>query len=923
MINKIKPIKQLYKEASIYDLVITNDAPLNTALNREINKPQLGKFALTCQNIGSKYSNYLYTSENIENFDLVLLICDKLKYNYKQSLYYVQNVMRVWKTLGSHSAAIEYLSDDEKKVLDVLVTVSTSEMAMEKCDISFLKRNKVCSIGESMFNNLDKCVLPSEFESIDVFTDDSLDLKSEKLYLFNSQKSIIDKTVSMIKSAIEDNKDSNKNEVSGSSPSNISNSVAIVLDLKSDYLPVLKAKLINNNISINETLNLVDSFRLREYISLLDLAFNRHNLKVSDVYASSDLFGFDINEKYYNYNFNDICKRDEKCSKFNSFLDELLNGTFGDLFDKFSERSSDTSFSSFSEVSLPVELMELLYKINLFDKKLSVDDLIDLKFCIENFDITLSQERSGVLLVDCKNSSFINREFIFYIGIDSNWTKSVLKKDFIDYDEEFTRNKNNFVILIQQGEQRFFFTTEHTAGEKTLPPFYFNSLLDCDVSSFDDVFSVYDVNSPIEKNDVLNFGIEVLDESVLEKEKVLKHNLSNSKISAYSQCPKKIAYSKLDTGCDMEHFTKGNLIHEFAEFYVCYGEFVKSNKIDVMVDLIIDEMKFITNKYELDVLRTEVKFCLISLMEFIDNLKLDTNVDFLKSEGSSSKFEKNTFSKAFDKKINLNNVEYRFSDNDIKINGFIDLVVNSSEIVDYKTGKLKGVKDIIERSNFNEFETYADFQAYCYFSILRKHSSGNLVFKYFHPLVNVYNSLTDKDCEVDSLKVNYIDMDFIDYFYSDSFFTFVSEISPGYGKDFVKVLENFDLFDKLGLKKSDFYDLDKFILKFQDKIYEYLTLKGLPKNNTEKQQAKNLDDVSKFLTFLFNFKNKYVSKQEEVYYFKDDVNDFEKFVSITLRNYNESVATQFDYRPAVGVDTCKKCEFKSICLKKFEEVERK
>ena len=44
---------------------------------------------------------------------------------------------------------------------------------------------------------------------------------------------------------------------------------------------------------------------------------------------------------------------------------------------------------------------------------------------------------------------------------------------------------------------------------------------------------------------------------------------------------------------------------------------------------------------------------------------------------------------------------------------------------------------------------------------------------------------------------------------------------------------------------------------------------------------------------------------------------------MTLRDYNDSVAGQFDYRPANGSDTCRDCDFKAICLKKFDEVKRK
>ena len=46
-------------------------------------------------------------------------------------------------------------------------------------------------------------------------------------------------------------------------------------------------------------------------------------------------------------------------------------------------------------------------------------------------------------------------------------------------------------------------------------------------------------------------------------------------------------------------------------------------------------------------------------------------------------------------------------------------------------------------------------------------------------------------------------------------------------------------------------------------------------------------------------------------------------INIILDDYNESIATSFDYAPVEGSVTCDDCDFKVICLKKFDEVKKR
>jgi hypothetical protein len=912
MIKKVKSINSIYDEVSSYDLVVTCDAPLNTALNKCLDKSIFGNFSMTVKMIKGKFCEKKFTDLAIDDLVIVNLILNNsdFKYSLKECFYYFSEIKQVFRHVCNISEILDrnLLSTDGLKIYEFIRSFSVEELLDYSKILKSSEISTCCVVGSEIFENSDKVVLSGEEDEICIFESGKnssyLDLSHEKCYLFDSKNSVVNKVVSMI----------------GDGEKNISDSVAIVLNTESAYLPVLKAKLINSDISINEIIYLKDDFKVREFLEVLDLVFGRHNLKVSDIYSISDLFLFDIDEKLFNYNFNEICKVDSKCLKFENFLVDVSKGTFGDFFERFS------SLSSSSSLSLPVEFRDFLYKINLFNEKVSLSKLIDLKFYIENFDERVSQKRSGVLLVDCKNSSFINRDLVFYVGFDSNWTRDVLKKDYVSYEDEFKRNLTKFEILIQQGKERFFFTTKFENGQCVLPPLYFNSLMDSKVEDFNDVFlknNVFSVSCP-DENITKNFGLKVLDEKILEKEKYLRKTLSNSKLVSFSKCPKQIAYSKLNVSYDFEHFMKGNLIHSFAEVYVGNKDKVLEIGAQNFASVICDEMKYMSNKYKLGVLQNEINFALVSVMEFVDNLKLDFNLDFLDS--SEKKYGENIFTKKFGLNIKYKNVEFGFLNKDIRLNGFIDLVVNLTEIVDYKSGQLKSAKDMITASDFSDGNiiSFCDFQAFCYFSELRTFSDKNLVFKYFHPFTNVYNRLTAEIVDNDVLVVNYISSDFIDYFYSIEFYDWFLEEknSPKYVQEIVKLLSDFDYFKELDFKVTDLIEFSKFKEKFFDKLVDKLVEKGI-KYKTEKQQEKSLEDIEKFLVFIFDFKNSSVRSQKEVFYFKDDVDKFEKFVSKTLNSYNESIGSSFDYAPVEGSDTCAKCDFKTICLKKFNEVSKK
>ena len=53
-IKRSKPIDRLYEEVAEYDLVIVPDAPLASALNRRLEHPHFGPFAITPRRLAAR-----------------------------------------------------------------------------------------------------------------------------------------------------------------------------------------------------------------------------------------------------------------------------------------------------------------------------------------------------------------------------------------------------------------------------------------------------------------------------------------------------------------------------------------------------------------------------------------------------------------------------------------------------------------------------------------------------------------------------------------------------------------------------------------------------------------------------------------------------------------------------------------------------
>ena len=383
MIKQVKSIKDLYEEIKDFDIVITADAPLKTAINKIIKKPMLGQLAYTPKEMASKFAPLIFDNETLEKDDLVLDIMKKTGFDLKTVHYYIQQIYEIWQNTGSLKDSVKYLSDEGKKIASTLEDTPTTYLAMEKFDFNkVFKNKKTAVVGIELFNELDKKVLPKDYKKISIILDKEFVLPM--IHVFSGEKAIVDRVISMIS---KDNADN----------------IAIVLNTESAYLPLIKSRLTNKGIPVQVTTELKENFLVRTFLGIVQASMNLNRLYVKEINPYLSLTGKEIEREFSNFLFVEYVKRDKEFAEFYSFMDSLKEKSFKELILWFKNIGTE----------LPRGFIDIIYKLQLIEEKLDIENINLLSYFIENFQIEIESAKSGVLLIDAKNSVFIHKPVCF------------------------------------------------------------------------------------------------------------------------------------------------------------------------------------------------------------------------------------------------------------------------------------------------------------------------------------------------------------------------------------------------------------------------------------------------------------------------------------------------------------------------------
>ncbi len=905
--NQVKSIQEIYNEAKQYDCVLTTDAALARGLNRLIDTPRFGIFAVTPHQLAAKFSD-LHFTKIYTKFEFIDAVSKETGKPFRLVHALTENILNVWNQSGKIELAainlskeakstfnfsdndgeLEDSSEEAKRIAEQVKYFEKYPMleyAMESFDESFFTGKKIAVIEKELFNELDLQVLPKNifYDEINIFTDEKYSI--EKTYLFNNTKTLIDNVVRLI------------------TKENM-NDAAIVIEVNSDYNILLQTRLKEEGIDVLVKNTYGENNTVRFMLSLIDNSFESDLLSAKDLKEAGKIFGFEIDSRMEDYNLEVVIN-----ALGSSPADKKMKALYNLMSDvsKFTFEGFTKSLIEKFECEELKEFLSLLEKLNFSNEKISEENLIELKYILENFDIESNSKRSGVLFADAKSSAFINRDIVFYLGLDESWSISTNEKQYIDKAREDKINLEKFEILMQQGSERLYFTQEIKDNKEVLPAPYFSIIENRTITDFKDkIFNpvfIYEENIAKELPD----NIVTMHDS---GEEVM--SIAPTPLKRFVLCPAKYFYDSLTPQKDAPYFLKGNLIHDFAEMYFQYPEFCRENYGKIM-EYILKQYSNVITKAEAEIERTNFKIALDNVMNFLDGnpvekIELDEPVTA----------DKNGLMLYFKKKKIYDNTEKDLP-KDFILRGRADLR-DKKTLADYKSGSSRfKLKDLPKLTNieyiFGNEETDFDFQAISYLAAMKNENpqAEKINFIYNYVLANRRNLLDERlRAEDNTTKLTYIDLTFAQYLQTENCYDYVKENTHKDCKKYFDAL-NFaqyrGIFDEADLEQINFFDKESVSKIFCREIMRSLAIEGHNYKTFRKREERTYIDELKKAAEIFSS-----IRCNEGLIFKDDVKKFIDFVKTKLNELNSYRKTNFPALPIFESNQiCKECDYLNIC----------
>lgn len=764
--RRLKSIDEIYDEVKDYGLVITNDAPLETALNSRIKTARIGKLAYTPRHIAMQLGPLVLGRPFMSELELISAVSEETGLGLRHVYSEIMNLREIRTHTSDVGAYIN--TRNARLIYESYRRMPTLEKAMSDFDVEdedvswfFKVKGGVAVICPELLNDLDKHFNPLDCDIVDIFTDDNFTI--DTIHEIGNDRQLAENAAELIL---------------GNDP----NDFAIVLNSAGPIADAVRASLYRRRIPFINSLNVKDLAQIRDYLSFLSLALSYSTLRVKDV-----------KELYSNYN-----------GFFNPGHEEYLLSKQGpmDMKDRATElkdvmqRIFETGMT-FGEVKDIIcnnqarpQVTLLLEELKMVDRTVTPDQLSEVRFAVENVqnlkhnEQIPDDERTGVLLADSKNSVFVDRPVVIYLGMEQEWNIPVIGKRYYDPETEAENNAIRLEALVQQGQKRVYCVNSFKNGNPAKPCLTFDLIDKGYCGGFDRMCGNLEKGrwtTPTEPFIPEKGAIDV-DGQEFDKP------FSKSSFDAYVACPRKYMFDNLLPSSDATTTEFGNLIHEFAELYVNYRELVLEKGVDHFVTLISDRYTGLSTPLMEQLDTEKIRMAMRNVMRYIDLLgvKGDLNVS------NDTKRTPNRFLKELGLPMTSDICETDHRSVAHPMHGVFDLYCNGV-ITDYKTGKPKKPSDIKEEMNIGKIAKYPEFQPLMYLALAREADVSSMKFNLFYAMDNDVTSL-DEDYDIrNSVRtVRIVDKELIEYLVeSEEAAAFMDDVKKGYeghGREYLQTL---------------------------------------------------------------------------------------------------------------------------------------
>ncbi|WP_123623312.1 PD-(D/E)XK nuclease family protein [Halorubrum sp. CSM-61] len=726
--TRAKSSRQLYDEVKSYDRVITPDGPLASALNRQLDRSHLGPFAIPPRRLAvgrrQESEDRLAFLGMITNEDI----------SWKRCAYAVGNILQCWEHQGSHEAIFEYdayIDEATERAVERIGDLETASMKLTNDTIE--SDLDVVVVEPKMLTQLERAYLPTEYDTVSLFADTEFELSPFRIH--DSPTAIIETVVN------------------GVTETNAEN-VGIVLDQESEYSPLIESALEAADIPFFGGPGFTDRSEHRLFLHLLRTAHRGTDTRISEIRSLLTAFDCDVTDREADKRLHEL--DDGDLSWLIDFCHEIQEYTFSDALSAFEHRADDTLDAFRAELN----------ELGIADEPVTEARLDELSFYLQTYEVPVDRDNEGVLLADAKSASFVGREVVFYLGLDDRWTHSAPRRPWVDQEAQFTRNLKSFQLLLQSGSQQHYLVQDATGGSPVTPCLYFEELLEREYDRFSELPSTtHQLRS--EPHDGAVFNTESVDVSPEPVE-----TISKSSLNTYVNSPRDYYFSRIVDGPEKEYLTEGNLFHDFAEFYVTHPAVVDDAALTEVVDLMLDEVRPLIRSVDEQTRRTEYRVSLETIVSYLDDNPSKDGA-FLTPSSSTE----NAIADYFGYDIESPVTERRFVDEDLGINGMIDLVQSQTELLDYKSGSENDANSIVQDAAIDEPSDEPDFQALLYLTYWRSQTPAQqLSFTFFYVTELVDDAIAgDVDIDDALTTVTYYPGSLTDHVRTEEFFEYLRE----------------------------------------------------------------------------------------------------------------------------------------------------
>jgi hypothetical protein len=715
-IRRAKPAESLYAEVADYDLVVTPDAALASAINRRLDRPHFGTFATTPRRLAAG------RREQAEDRRAFLELVDETDHDWKAVAYAVGNVLQCWEHTGRLDAILEYdayVDDATREVVEVMRTLRTTSKRLTEYEID--GNQSVAVVGHDQLTELERSVLPEEFDRVDLFTDEAYDYPP--FHVFESATDIVAALLDTVSARNAEH-------------------VAVVLDGGGKYSSLVESAFEAADVPFYGGPGFADDPHHRAFVRLLRLCFRGSETTVGDAVPVLSQLGIDVPIADHERRLESVDGPGVEWLR--TFRDRLEDRTFAEALD---------AYASEAGVELS-RLDEELGSLGLADSPVSSGAFDRLAYYLQTYEVPVDRDNEGVLLADAKSSAYVDRPVVFHLGMGEEWTHSAPKRPWVDTETQFDRYVGSFQRLLQSGERQYYLVQDAAGGEPITPCLYLGDLLDEEFERFSDLDSVEHRRRPRSTGAGFDHGSTGVDPQSVE-------TVSQSTLNSYVNSPRDYLFGRLLDAPDQERFVEGNLFHDFAEFYVNRPDVVAAADADDLVDAMIAEAEAFFSAADEPLRRRTYRIGLDLITEYLDEEGPESD-DFLTP---ASGWGTNFFAEHFDEPVDSPLTERWFEDDALGVKGKIDLVRSPTRLLDYKSGRKKRLTQVVTGAAVDPPADTPNFQAALYLTYYRTvRPDERLEFTFFHFLEPMADAVAgDADLDDALTTVTYHPLSFDEY----------------------------------------------------------------------------------------------------------------------------------------------------------------